>query len=149
MKIWIAYFETGRICNMNSKVVLVLYSRTQLIFFALIIIFLLWPNYVFYKMLGPNHWLQQDINKCFLWNHLAGLTQKRKLVLTYCVSKCVHFAAVILEINFQFLAYMWCPNMSKLPHVRIFQFWPRNSWQSGFEVWKFTKRGKSSMIKNF
>ena len=28
------------------------------------------------------------------------------IVLTYCVSKCVHFAAVILEINFQFLAYM-------------------------------------------
>ena len=28
------------------------------------------------------------------------------LALTYCVPKCVHFAAVILEINFQFLAYM-------------------------------------------
>ena len=26
--------------------------------------------------------------------------------LTYCIPKCVHFAAVILEINFQFLAYM-------------------------------------------
>ena len=26
--------------------------------------------------------------------------------LTYCISKCVHLAAVILEINFQFLAYM-------------------------------------------
>ena len=27
-------------------------------------------------------------------------------MLTYCVPKCVHFAAVILEINFQFLVYM-------------------------------------------
>ena len=49
--------------------------------------------------------------------------------LTYCTPKCVQFAAVILEINFQFLAYMWCPHMGKLPHARIFQFWPHNSWQ--------------------
>ena len=39
--------------------------------------------------------------------------------LTYCTPKCVQFVAVILEINFQFLAYMWCPHMGKLPHARI------------------------------
>ena len=30
----------------------------------------------------------------------------RGCVTDYCVSKCVHFAAVILEIDFQFLVYM-------------------------------------------
>ena len=39
----------------------------------------------------------------------------RLFYITYCIPKCVQFAAVILEIIFQFMVYMWCPHIGKLP----------------------------------
>ena len=37
---------------------------------------------------------------------MAAILNYSKYNLTYCIPKCVQFAAVILEINFQCLAYM-------------------------------------------